>query len=304
MKYLFAVLIFVCANYLTAQENLPKNIQVIDNLESAYVTSRTIYIRLPLDYDVEKQYPVLYMHDGQMLFKDLPTWNGQSWAVDSTINKLVSDQKIDDLIVVGIASLSTIRHANYFPEKPFLNVPLPLRDSVAAARRGDQPLFGQAINSDSYLKFLVYELKPLVDANFTTKSEAENTFIAGSSMGGLISMYAFFEYPEVFGGAACLSTHWPGIMEQNEKIPVSFFNYLSARKSLLKGRKLYFDYGTETLDALYGPHQERVDGLFERSELGGKYLSRKFEGAAHREIDWASRFGEVMEFLIELNQNE
>ncbi|MFK7809824.1 MAG: alpha/beta hydrolase [Saprospiraceae bacterium] len=298
MKITFSFVLAMQCLFVFAQSNLPKNIEVIEQFKSDYVSSRTVYVRLPLDYDSTKRYSVLYMHDGQMLFKDLPTWNGQAWAVDSTINDLVAKDKIEDLILVGVSSISDIRHSNYFPEKPFLNIPNPLRDSIASTKRGERPLFGKQVNSDYYLKFLVYELKPFIDETYATQKEAEHTLIAGSSMGGLISMYAFFEYPEVFGAAACLSTHWPGVMEQNEEVPRAFYNYLAARKSLLKGRKLYFDYGTKTLDALYEIHQERVDELFEASDFGGVYMSRQFEGAAHWEIAWRERFGGVLELLF------
>lgn len=302
MKKVLLLVLLAIPLFISAQKSntLPTNIKVIEQMESSYVTARDVYVRLPLNYDSAKQYSVLYMHDGQMLFKDLPTWNGQSWKVDSIINAEVANGKIEDLILVGIANISAIRHSNYFPEKPFLNISSPLRDSVAASKRGAYPLFGKAVNSDDYLKFLVYELKPFIDKNYSTRREKEHNYIAGSSMGGLISMYAFFEYPEVFGAAACLSTHWPGIMEQNDEIPEVFFNYLSERKSLLKGRKLYFDYGTETLDALYEVHQERVDTLFEGQDSEGQYWSRKFDGAAHREVDWAGRYGVVLEFLLKV----
>ena len=83
-------------------------------------------------------------------------------------------------------------------------------------------------SSDNYLKFIVEELKPFIDSTYSTLIDKENTFIAGSSMGGLISMYAVCEYPNVFGGAACLSTHWPGTFEvENNPIPEIFYNYLT-----------------------------------------------------------------------------
>ncbi len=94
----------------------------------------------------------------------------------------------------------------------------------------DQSLFGGKIYSDEYLKFLVKELKPFVDKNYSTYTDAPHTFMMGSSMGGLISMYAICEYPEVFGGAICMSTHWPGIfVSENNPIPLAFQNYLKGQ---------------------------------------------------------------------------
>ena len=86
-------------------------------------------------------------------------------------------------------------------------------------------MFPVPVQSDAYLKFLVTELKPFIDSTFSVATDRSNTFIAGSSMGGLISMYAVCEYPAVFGGAACLSTHWPGIFTaENNPIPEAFEN--------------------------------------------------------------------------------
>ena len=90
--------------------------------------------------------------------------------------------------MVGVANVAAERHSNYFPEKPFLALPLKVKDSLAVVVMGDRKLFGIPVNSDDYLKFLVYELKPYIDANYSTKRDSKNTFIAGSSMGGLISM--------------------------------------------------------------------------------------------------------------------
>ena len=77
--------------------------------------------------------------------------------------------------------------------------------------------------SDNYLKFLVTELKPFIDKKYSVYKDMNHTFIAGSSMGGLISMYAICEYPRVFGGAACMSTHWPGIFSaEGNPVPDAF----------------------------------------------------------------------------------
>ena len=280
--------------------SLPKNMRLIENMSSKYVSARNVYIRLPHDYDQRKSYPVLYMHDGQMLFSYQNTWNGQDWGTDETILKLVDQGDIQDVIVVGVANVAAERHSNYFPEKPFLALPVKVKDSLADVVMGDRELFGIPVNSDDYLKFLVYELKPYIDSNYTTKRDLKNTFIAGSSMGGLISMYAFFEYPEVFGGAACLSTHWIGGFAQNRVIPEAFQNYIGSRKELAHGRKIYFDTGTETLDAFYGPHLKAIDSLFLSSpELGEVYLSRTFEGAGHTEDAWKERFNIPLKFLLQ-----
>ncbi len=292
--------VLFCFIYLptSVSAQAPSNIQVIKDFESKYVQARDIYIRLPLNYDKNQNYPMLYMHDGQMLWSYFDTWNGQSWEIDKKINALVSEEKIADLIVVGIQSISERRYANYFPEKPFLQLPAAVRNNLL--KQASHPDIG--INSDAYLKFLVYELKPFIDSHFATKPTVEHTFISGSSMGGLISMYALFEYPEIFGGAACLSTHWIGGYEQNEVVPNAFYNYMEARLGLLTDKKLYFDYGNQTLDAMYASAQKQMDALFEsNAALKSQFLSKFYPGAAHQESDWHARFDMPLKFLLSQN---
>ncbi len=299
MKPFFPLFFVIVCLGVTAQDAGP-NIHTIKSMASTYVAPRDVYVRLPQKYSDDTSYAVLYMHDGQMLFSTQETWNGQNWGVDQTIDSLVNKGTIHDVIVVGIANVAAARHANYYPQKPFLSLPSAVKDSLLAVSRGDAKLFDKPVNSDDYLKFLVFEVKPFIDQKYATKTESEHTFIAGSSMGGLISMYAFFEYPEVFGGAACLSTHWIGGFADNAIIPNSFKAYIENRKTLIKGRKLYFDTGTETLDRHYGTHQQDIDALFnEQTVLGKHYLSKVFDGAAHTENDWKTRFHHPIQFLLQ-----
>ena len=108
------------------------------------------------------------------------------------------------------------------------------------------------------------KLKPYIDEKYSTLTDAKNTFMAGSSMGGLISMYAFCEYPNIFGGVACLSTHWVGTFDTlNNPIPHVFADYLDLNLPSEQNHKIC-DYGTKTLDALYGPFQYRVDSIMKK----------------------------------------
>ena len=136
------------------------------------------------------------------------------------------------------------------------------------------------IQSDGYLKFWVTELKSFIDKTFSTYTDCRHTFIMGSSMGGLISMYAICEYPQVFGGAGCLSTHWPGIfMMNNNSIPDAFVNYLKSHLPNPKTHKIYFDYGDQTLDAMYPPLQAKVDEVMKEKEYTPKnWITKYFPG--------------------------
>ena len=225
----------------------------IENFSTKYIKPRTVDIWVPTNYSKEKKYSVLYMHDGQMLFDSSNTWNKQEWMVDDVLSKLNSENKIDDIIVVAIWNIPVDRHADFFPKKPLQKLSQEKQKLIfEEAHKLNYNFNLEDINSDNYLKFIVKEVKPFVDSNFSVFTDADHTAIMGSSMGGLISMYAICEYPKVFSKAACLSTHWLGFREfDNNPIPESFFKYMNANLPNPKNHKIYFDYGTETLDAGY-----------------------------------------------------
>jgi len=277
-------------------------IERLENFPSQYVDARNVDVWLPAGYDSAQQYPVLYMHDGQMLFDSALTWNHQEWRVDETLGRLMLEKRIRNCIIVAIWNGGKSRHADYFPEKPFESLTGAQKEAIyAAARSNGYAVFGgYKIQSDRYLKFIATELKPLIDKKYATLSDRKNTFIAGSSMGGLISMYAICEYPKVFGGAACLSTHWPGIfdMERNP-VPDAFLKYLKANLPNPKSHKIYFDYGDQTLDAMYPPLQKKVDEVMrKRGYSVENWLTRFFSGDDHSERSWSRRLDIPLIFLM------
>lgn len=289
----------------TQANQLPKvaagRIVRIENFPSKYVEARNIDVWLPEGYDAKKKYPVLYMHDGQMLFDSTSNWNRQEWQVDETATQLIKEKKIRPFIVVGIFNTGSGRHCDYFPQKPFETFSPQQQDSIyKATRTNGNSVFAGKIHSDNYLKFIVNELKPFIDSAYSTSKNRENTFIAGSSMGGLISMYAICEYPNVFGGAACISTHWPGIFTlDNNSIPNSFLNYLKKNLPSTKNHKLYFDHGTTTIDAKYGQFQIRADKIIsDGGYTPANFMTKVFEGDDHSEKAWAKRFEIPLMFLL------
>ena len=275
-------------------------IQRISNFPSKFVNPRNIDIWLPDHYNQEKKYAVIYMHDGQMLFDSTLNWNHQEWGVDEVLGKLISQGKIKDCIVVGIWNTPK-RHQEYFPQKPFESLSQDQKDIVTkqlqtAGRTTEvfQPV------SDNYLQFIVTELKPMIDKTYSVYTDRANTFIAGSSMGGLISMYAICEYPGIFGGAACMSTHWPGTftMEINP-VPDAFVNYLSHHLPNPKTHRIYFDYGDQTLDALYPPLQQKVDQVMKAKGFSKKnWVTKYFPGKDHSEKSWNERLDVPVLFLL------
>lgn len=270
-------------------------IKRIDSFPSKFVVPRTVDIWFPDTYSPKKKYAVLYMHDGQMLFDSLTSWNKQEWKADEWAGQLQEEGKTKDFIIVAPHNISSIRHSDYFPQKPFEMLSKKQQDSIFAAAKKANHSFSH-LNSDNYLKFLVEELKPYVDKEFSVHTDKENTFVLGSSMGGLISMYAVSEYPNVFGGAGCLSTHWIGTYtNQNNPIPNTFFEYMESNLPNADHHKIYFDYGTKTLDALYLPYQDSVTALIAKK---GHTQNRKFEGADHSENSWNKRLDIPFTFLL------
>ena len=309
MQLLSLVLIMVFCNFFLSCKNRSiqdsptvssGHIDFFQAYISTHVPSRDVAIWLPEDYPTQAPYQVLYMHDGQMLFDSTTTWNGQEWGVDETLSHLIRNGEVPPTIVVGIWNTPN-RHSEYFPQKPFERQSKAKQDSlIAHSKRGQNSLFSSPIYSDRYLSFLVDELKPFIDSNYKTATKPEHTFIAGSSMGGLISLYALAEYPDIFGGAACLSTHWIGTFESEfNDFPELYRSYLRETLPIPNEHKLYFDFGTQTLDSLYEPYQTKVDEIMR--ELGydqTNWLSRKFEGADHSERSWKARLSTPLKFLL------
>tara|TARA_R110002049_G_scaffold183598_4_gene351565 strand:+ start:197 stop:1177 length:981 start_codon:yes stop_codon:yes gene_type:complete len=269
----------------------------VDSFPSKYIKPRSIDVWLPESYMESKKYNVLYMHDGQMLFDSLTTWNKQEWKVDEWASQLMAEGKTEDFIVVAVHNIAELRWQDLFPEKAFEFVNERFRDSL-------KDLSGKAnfsLNGDNYLKFIVEELKPQIDKTYSVHTDKDNTFVMGSSMGGLMSMYAISEYPEIFGGAACLSTHWPGAMPMdNNPYPIAIFKYMNAKLPKAGSHKLYFDYGNKTLDQYYPQYAPKVNDILKRkgyTEVDSKNLF--FEGTDHSENSWNSRLDQPLTFLLE-----
>ena len=221
----FLTLICLCTLAFVAHgQNLPKvssgKIERISNFKSNYVDERNIDVWLPENYNPKNKYAVVYMHDGQSLFDSLTTWNKKEWQVDETVSHLIKNGKINDCIVVGIWNNGKYRFSEYFPQKYMNTLSEKFKNEYLTTYLQNKP------QSDNYLKFIVEELKPAIDKKYSTKTEKEFTFIMGSSMGGMISMYAISEYPNIFSGAGCLSIAWISRLDKNFELPLSAFNYL------------------------------------------------------------------------------
>ena len=196
-----------------------KNVRIIDTAFFIPQLSRTrrVWIYLPSSYSSStKKYPVLYMHDGQNVFDDATSFSGE-WGVDEAIDTL--GLKYKECIVVGIDNGGNKRLNEYCPYDFDLK-------GIAASNSSNKG------EGSLYVDFLVKALKPFIDKKYRTLKDSKNTFTAGSSMGGLISMYAVLKYPKVFGGAGVFSpAFWVGpkifddIKEKGKKVNAKIYFY-------------------------------------------------------------------------------
>ncbi len=222
---------------------------------------RDVLIYLPPSYATsEKKYPVLYMQDGQNLFDHLTAYAGQDWQVDETMERLSAEGY--EAIVVGIyhGGDARLNEYNPFPGK------------------------WHSLGNE-YIKFLCESLKPFIDRHFRTHTEPNATGILGSSMGGLISLYAFLSRPDIFGLCGALS---PSLFVGRNAI----LKY--ARQAPFHVGKIYLDNGTREPSARPLYEVLRAKGYRERTDL--KYVAE--HGGKHTESAWARRLPGAIRFLL------
>jgi enterochelin esterase-like enzyme len=311
-QYLFAFLFLFLAAPAIAQSQASPTPHVsagtivdLGMVASKYVDPRHVVVWLPTGYDPHgPKYAVLYMHDGQNLFDTKTAGYGMEWQIDETLDRLIREKKVRPTIVVGIWNTPK-RLQEYVPSKAFNGLPPEYRQKVRALYGGD-PL------SDDYLKFIARELRPMIDQRFNVRTDRANTAMMGSSMGSLISLYAIDEYPQIFGAAGMMSTHWPLFMtpdgksvgdKEFEVVSSAFERYLIPALPDPATHKLYFDHGSETLDSIYARYQDRVDAVVARRgyRKWQNWLSLSFPGEKHNEISWASRVAVPLQFLLPPN---
>jgi len=289
-----------------------------EKFPSDNISSRPVDIWLPEGYseNTERNYPVIYLHDGQGMFNKETSpqasiwyrpldwlWGGIFWDLDASISKLAAEGKIEPAILVSIWNTPGKRALEFMPKKPVTEAGTYIteikEDSLTffgELEPGDSGFTPEMIISDNYLKFIVEELKPFVDINYRTKPDRENTFIMGSSKGGLISTYAISEYPQVFGGAACLSTDWS--IGKGAEIAWYQTNWPKAGS-----HRIYFDVGTGFLDAYFEPYQNEMDKVMIKHGYteGKDWVTKKFEGAGHFAKEWRARMHIPLIFLLGQN---
>ncbi|WP_423604323.1 alpha/beta hydrolase [Sphingomonas sp. MS122] len=269
--------------------------------QSSHVPARDVTVWLPEGYREDgPPLPVVYMQDGQNLHEDARAFGGVSWGAGETAARLIREGRIPRVIIVGIDN-SAARGREYLPQRIY--------DLLPEASRAMLDAGWGAPQSDAYLRFLVRELKPFIDAHYRTRTDRAATFVMGSSMGGLISLYAQTEYPEVFGGSASLSMHWllgnssaplPPPSRYTGQVLRAFETYLTL-SHLTPGRhRIYLDRGTETLDARYVPYTAPFEAFMRRAgwRQGEHFDSRIYPGTDHSEKAWRARLADPLAFLL------
>lgn len=228
---------------------------------------RELSVYLPPSYGgSDRHYPVIYMQDGQNLFDPTTSFAG-SWRVDLAMNWAAA-RGIEG-IVVGVPNADVERLAEYSPFDDLEGGP---------GRGGD------------YVSFLVETIKPLVDSRFRTLPGRETTGVAGSSMGGLISLFAGFARPDVFGIVGALS---PSLWYGERAI----FGLLDAAP--FQSGRLYLDAGRqEGAETLENVRRLR-DLLLAKGYVLGVHLRYVEDRAGrHEEAAWSRRFRAALPFLL------
>jgi enterochelin esterase-like enzyme len=300
------LLAIVTMNLLSSAQAQPMpqpttgRIERLAPIASRHVAPRAVDVWLPADYSPARRYQVLYMHDGQNLFDGRLHMSGKSWEADVAVERLVRAGRIADTIIVGIWNAGVDRYAEYYPEKALAFAPEAVRrEYVVEASNGRS-------RADAYLRFIVEEVKPAIDRQYPTKPGPDSTFIVGSSMGGLISIYALCEYPQVFGGAAGLSTHWVGRPTawgrervRNAALPLAAMTYLSQKLPSPEHHRVYTDRGDDWLDSLYEPGHRMVEEVLrDRGYTSVNAMTAIAHGTGHNEADWAARLEVPLQFLM------
>ena len=232
----------------------------------------------------------MIMHDGQNLFDGTKTWNGQEWKLDEWATKLISENRVNSFIIVGIHNSGKNRWNDYFPENSYDFV-----SDIKYLGKNKPPL-----NANLYLKYIVNEVIPYTRSKYLKSSKDFKIIIGGSSMGGLISMYAAFEYPEIFDGAICMSTHWPGayVIDDNP-LPDAIFNYMSKNIPISKNKRFYFDYGDKGLDKHYPQYSKTLDSIFTQNGYSNQnYRNMYFKNESHNEEAWSKRVNIPLKFIF------
>ncbi len=241
-----------------------KQVQILDTafLIPQLNRTRRVWIYLPKDYySSHTKYPVLYMQDGQNVFDDSTSYSGE-WGVD----EFLDTTRAPACIVVAIDN-GTVKRLNEYCPYDF---------DLKGIAAGNTSGTGEG---KLYADFLAHTLKDYIDKHYRTLKDRPHTIVAGSSMGGLISLYTMLKYPKIFGGAGVFSpAFWVG--------PKIFDDILAKGKKLLG--KIYFYAGGQEGESMVPDMLKAEEELKSFSSV--KFNSRVNDKAQHNEAAWRKEF--------------
>jgi predicted alpha/beta superfamily hydrolase len=263
-----------------APHSLTGDIRTHEKFKSRHLDNeRTLIVYLPPDYkkNDERRYPVLYMHDGQNLFDAATSFIGIEWQADETAERLIKAGRIEPIIIVGI-----------YNNADRMNEYTPYRDNKGnAGGKGEQ-----------YTKFLIEEVKPFIDKEYRTKPDRKHTAVAGSSLGGLISLYICSQYPDTFSMCGVIS---PALMWDNGHI----LKDLRKNGDRLKDVRFWVDMGTkegkqiDSFSKAIGDARNLI-AIFDKAGLnpGRDYYYWEVADGEHNEAAWAARFDKILLYFF------
>jgi len=252
---------------------LTGNFRMHEGVRSRFLESaHDIIVYLPPGYDEDlgRRYPVLYMQDGQNLFDDATSFNGE-WHLDAAAEQTIGAGLVAPLIIVGIYNAGAYRIDEYTPTRD------------AAKRAGG--------DADRYGRMLLEELKPFIDAEYRTLDDARNTGIGGSSLGGLVSLYLALKYSGRFWNVAVLS---PSVWWDNRFI-VRRVRALYTAPPL----RIWLSTGTAEGEGVVAGARRVRDALLAKGWIQGESLHyEEGEGGRHTESAWAAIAPAMLQFLF------
>jgi predicted alpha/beta superfamily hydrolase len=234
---------------------------------------RDLIVYLPPGYDEQpsREFPVLYLHDGQNLFDGATSFiPGMDWQVGQTADQCIYEGRVEPLVIVGIY--------NAGPQR--LTEDTPTRAPKLGGGRANR-----------YAKFLLDEVRPFIANQYRVRKDPANTGIGGSSLGGLVSLYVGLQNPKAFGKIAALS---PSVW-WNERVILRFAQ--TARVQPLA--RIWLDIGTNEGPRIVDDVERFRDVLLKKGwQLDRDLHYQRVEGAQHNEAAWAQRVGPFLQFLF------
>ena len=284
-------------------------------LESNQSYQRRIQIFYPYSDKTDNETIFIIMNDGEELFNENDSWNGKAWNIDKYFLDSAEEITNKNIVVIAIDSAKRVngkiidetrRYAEYFPNESIQHFDKGLRKNLYKSLIDKAEL--------NHPDFITKKLLPFLEDKFNTKLGKHNLGIMGASMGGLSAINTVIEHPDLFGFVGCISTHWIGIRPSEYLLlPFSFalderkiigdkvttdgvVKYIEMNSEKLKDIKIYFDHGTESLDAFYPAAQKSVNDILDTQGIEYKYII--FDGYGHEPEYFGKRFGSILSYLI------